>query len=191
MGKRRRRERSKWVSLAANNGKNQYRQHTGWKSVPASTAGCHLQAGHCDILRMKPRGGVHGNQWLQDSGIQQPGQKVTGVAKEPSCIAVYLRVASAPQTVEDLATAFWSTCQKLKYKIRETENDTLMKQWFKKTNPSLRQVVWFSCHCEDHYSHTPSLGCGKRSPVWRKGTFVPLPLSEVRAAFWSQMPRDI
>lgn len=85
--------------------KNQYRQHNGWKSVPASIAACHLQAGHCDILRTKPKGGVHGNQQLQACGRWQPGQNETSVAKELSCEAMRLKVASVPWTIDDLATA--------------------------------------------------------------------------------------
>lgn len=86
-------------------GKNQYRQHTGLKSVPASTAGCHLQAGHCDILRTKPKGGVHGNQQLRGSGRWQLGQNATSFAKELSYKAMHLSVASAPRTIDDSATA--------------------------------------------------------------------------------------
>lgn len=113
-------------------GKNQYRQHNGWKSVPASIAGCHLQAGHCDILRTKPKGGVHGNQQLRGCGRWQPRQNVASVARKLSCMAMCLKVASVPWTIDDLATATWLTCQKLKYKIRETDRDVLMKQWLKK-----------------------------------------------------------
>lgn len=100
---------------------------------------CYLQAGHCDILRTKLQGSVHGNQQLQDCGIWQPGQKGTRVTKQLSGTAVCLWVASVPRTIDDLATAFWLTCQKLKYKIKETDTDVLMKQWFKKKTP--RQSV--------------------------------------------------
>lgn len=72
-GERRERESSKQLLLSTNNGENQYRLHNVRESVPASIAGCHLQAGHCDILRMKPEGGVHGNQQLWDFRLLQPG----------------------------------------------------------------------------------------------------------------------
>lgn len=116
--------------------------------MPASPVGCHLQAGHCDILRTKPQGSVHGNQQLWDSVIRQPGAERKPMSPNSSHARQCLWVTRVLQTIHDLATASWLTSE-TEIKDQGDRQGWTNEAMISKENPrtvSLRRIMCFSYH---------------------------------------------